>query len=61
VTFADRMRALWRTSVWTWAPESEREAGEAIVRNLWLHWFPNKVAVRSASWTYSLWLGTAAA
>jgi quinol-cytochrome oxidoreductase complex cytochrome b subunit len=61
VTFADRIRALWRTSVWTWAPESEREAGEAIVRNLWLHWFPNKVAVRSASWSYSLWLGTAAA
>jgi len=56
-----RLRALWRTSTWTWAPESEREAGEAIVRNLWLHWFPNKVTVRSASWGYSLWLGTAAA
>ncbi|HEY2386486.1 MAG TPA: cytochrome b N-terminal domain-containing protein [Candidatus Binatia bacterium] len=56
-----RIQALWRASTWTWAPESEREAGEAIVRNLWLHWFPNKVAVRSASWTYSFWLGTAAA
>jgi quinol-cytochrome oxidoreductase complex cytochrome b subunit len=55
------MRALWRASTWTWAPESEREAGEAIVRNLWLHWFPNKVTVRSASWSYSLWLGTATA
>jgi cytochrome b-561 len=56
-----RLQALWRASAWTWAPESEREAGEAIVRNLWLHWFPAKVAVRSASWSYSLWLGTAAA
>jgi cytochrome b-561 len=61
VTVAERLRAWWRASAWTWAPESEREAGEAIVRNLWLHWFPNKVAVRSASWSYSLWLGTATA
>jgi cytochrome b-561 len=61
VTLAERLRALWRTSTWTWAPVSEREAGEAIVRNLWLHWFPNKVAVRSASWSYSLWLGTVTA
>jgi quinol-cytochrome oxidoreductase complex cytochrome b subunit len=61
VTLGDRMRGLWRASVWTWSPESEREAGEAIVRNLWLHWFPNKVGLASASWRYSLWLGTAAA
>jgi quinol-cytochrome oxidoreductase complex cytochrome b subunit len=58
---ADRLRGLWRTSVRTWAPESEREAGEAIVQNFWLHWFPNKVAMTSASWSYSLWLGTAVA
>ncbi len=57
----DRIQALWRASVWTWAPASERDSGEAIVRNLWLHWFPTKVAVRSASWSYSLWLGTATA
>jgi cytochrome b-561 len=55
----ERLRYLWRSAVWTWAPESEREAGEAIVRNLWLHWFPAKVAMRSASWRYSFWLGTA--
>ena len=61
MNLVDRARALWRASAWTWAPESEREAGEAIVRNLWLHWFPNKVALRSASWRYSLWIGTAAA
>jgi quinol-cytochrome oxidoreductase complex cytochrome b subunit len=46
---------------WTWTPRSEREAGEAIVGNLWLHWFPNKVSIRSASFGYSLWLGTATA
>ena len=57
----ERLRARWRAAVWTWAPASERQAGEAIVQNLWLHWFPNKVTVRSASWSYSLWLGTAAA
>ncbi len=61
MSVAERLRARWRAAVWTWAPASEREAGEAIVRNLWLHWFPNKVAVRSASRSYSLWLGTAAA
>jgi quinol-cytochrome oxidoreductase complex cytochrome b subunit len=61
VTVAERLRGLWRSAVWTWAPRSEREAGEAIVRNLWLHWFPNKVTTRSASWSYSFWLGTATA
>jgi len=61
MTLAERLHAWWRRSVWTWAPESERQAGEAIVQNLWLHWFPHKVAVRSASWSYSLWLGAATA
>ena len=56
-----RLWRLWRDSVWTWSPATEREAGEAIVRNLWLHWFPNKVTLRSASWSYSWWLGTVAA
>jgi quinol-cytochrome oxidoreductase complex cytochrome b subunit len=61
MSLGDRLRGLWRDAVRTWAPESEREAGEAIVRNFWLHWFPNKVAVASVDWSYSLWLGTAAA
>ncbi len=61
MSVAERLRALWRDAVRTWAPESEREAGEAIVRNFWLHWFPNKVATASVAWGYSLWLGTAAA
>jgi cytochrome b-561 len=56
-----RLQELWRKLVWPWTPESGREAGEAIVRNLWLHWFPAKVARASMSWTYSFWLGTASA
>lgn len=56
-----RIAELWRKLTWTWAPESQREAGEAIVRNLWLHWFPAKVARQSLSWNYSFWLGTATA
>ncbi len=47
-----------RSIFWTWVPRSEKEAGESIVRNLLLHWFPAKVTLRSLSWGYSLWLGT---
>jgi quinol-cytochrome oxidoreductase complex cytochrome b subunit len=53
--------ALWRKLVWSWKPESEKEAGDAIVRNLLLHWFPGKVSKASLSWTYSFWLGTMSA
>ncbi len=55
------LQEWWRKVMWAWAPESERESSEAIVRNLWLHWFPAKVSRRSMSWSYSLWLGTATA
>src|SRR5215510_8722479 len=41
-----------------WKPASEKEAGDAIVKNLLLHWFPNKVTKGSISWSYSFWLGT---
>lgn len=43
---------------WTWKPGSEKEAGDAIVKNLLLHWFPNKISKRSLAWNYSMWLGT---
>ena len=43
---------------WTWKPGSEKEAGDAIVKNLLLHWFPNKISKKSLSWSYSMWLGT---
>lgn len=46
---------------WTWSPRSEREAGDAVVRNLLLHWFPNKVSRRSVATSYSFWLGTISA
>ena len=56
-----RFAQLWREIVWSWSPESERESSEAIVRNLWLHWFPAKITRAAMSWNYTLWLGTAAA
>jgi len=52
---------VWRKITWTWAPRSVVEAGDAVVRNLWLHWFPAKVSKRSLSFSYSLWLGTVSA
>ena len=55
------LKRLWRSVSWTWSPDSEREASSAIVENLWLHWFPAKVAEDSFGWRYSLWLGASAA
>jgi quinol-cytochrome oxidoreductase complex cytochrome b subunit len=56
-----QLSRLWRWISWTWNPASEREASTAIVENLWLHWFPAKVAEESFGWSYSLWLGTISA
>ncbi len=50
-----------RELFWTLKPQSEKEAGESIVRNLLLHWFPAKTTYKSLSWSYSLWLGTISA
>jgi cytochrome b-561 len=60
---ADRgeRRSRWRRLAWTWAPAGEREAGDAVVRNFLLHWFPNKVSRHSIATRYSLWLGTISA
>ncbi len=54
-------KSTWEKIIWTWRPASEREAGDAIVRNFMLHWFPAKVARESLSWGYSFWLGTVSA
>ena len=54
-------RQLWERLMWTWRPESKREAGDAIVRNFLLHWFPAKVSLESLAWGYSFWLGTISA
>jgi len=52
---------VWQQLTWTWEPESEREAGDSVVRNLLLHWFPAKVTIGSLSFRYSFWLGTISA
>src|SRR6478672_11354881 len=52
---------IWQKMKWAWKPESKREAGDAVVRNLLLHWFPAKVSLESLAWGYSFWLGTISA
>src|SRR5262245_4334696 len=54
-------RSTLEKVTWTWRPASEREAGDSIVRNFLLHWFPAKVTRESLSWNYSFWLGTVTA
>jgi len=46
---------------WSFRPASDRQAGDAIVSNFALHWFPAKVSKASLAWTYSFWLGTVSA
>jgi quinol-cytochrome oxidoreductase complex cytochrome b subunit len=48
-------------ALWSVRPQSDREAGDAVVSNFLLHWFPAKVARASLDWTYSFWLGTISA
>lgn len=43
---------------WSWSPRSEKEAGDAVVTNFLLHWFPNKISLESLTVRYSFWLGT---
>jgi cytochrome b-561 len=50
-----------RTWLWSYRPQSDREAGDAIVSNFALHWFPAKVSKAAMAWSYSFWLGTASA
>lgn len=47
--------------LWSLRPQSDREAGDAIVSNFALHWFPAKVSRASMAWSYSFWLGTISA
>ena len=56
-----RPQSTWQKIKWTWQPASNREAGDSVVRNFLLHWFPAKVTKRSLSWSYSFWLGTVSA
>ena len=50
-----------QTPLWSYRPASDREAGDAIVSNLALHWFPAKVSKAAMAWNYSFWLGTISA
>ena len=47
--------------LWSVRPQSDRQAGDAVVSNFLLHWFPNKALRASLDWRYSLWLGTLSA
>jgi quinol-cytochrome oxidoreductase complex cytochrome b subunit len=47
--------------LWSWRPISDRQAGDAIVSNFLLHWFPAKSYRASLAWSYSFWLGTVSA
>jgi len=47
--------------LWSLRPQSDREAGDAVVSNFMLHWFPAKVSKAALSWSYSFWLGTVSA
>jgi cytochrome b-561 len=47
--------------LWSFRPQSDREAGDAVVSNFMLHWFPSKVSKASMAWSYSFWLGTISA
>jgi quinol-cytochrome oxidoreductase complex cytochrome b subunit len=51
----------WDEIKWSWRPETYREAGDSVVRNFLLHWFPSKVTRQSLAWNYSFWLGTMSA
>ncbi len=52
------LKSAYNRLTWTWNPQSDKEAGDAIVKNMLLHWFPNKVTRGSLSWSYSFYLGT---
>ena len=49
------------TPLWSLRPQSDRQAGDAVVSNFLLHWFPAKVSKASLDWNYSFWLGTVSA
>ncbi len=57
----ERLYQVWRALVWTFDPADRTEAGKAVTRNFWLHWFPPRMTKASLSWSYSFWLGTISA
>lgn len=61
LTLLKSSSATWEKIKWSWLPKSNREAGDSVVKNFLLHWFPAKVTRQSLSWNYSFWLGTISA
>ncbi len=57
----EKLYQAWRALVWTFDPADRTEAGRAITRNFWLHWFPPRTTKASLAWSYSFWLGTISA
>jgi quinol-cytochrome oxidoreductase complex cytochrome b subunit len=55
---ADTAPGVHAQPFWSYRPRSDREAGDAVVSNLLLHWFPSQVYKPSLAWNYSAWLGT---
>ena len=47
--------------LWSFRPQSDRDAGDAVVSHLLRHWLPPNVYKPSPAWTYLFWLGTASA
>lgn len=56
--FVEQTKKFYDKLFWSWKPGSDKEAGDAIVKNILLHWFPNKISKGSLSWGYSMYLGT---
>ncbi len=54
----EQAKELYKKLTWTWNPQSDKESGDAVVKNVLLHWFPNKISKKSLSWNYSFYLGT---
>jgi quinol-cytochrome oxidoreductase complex cytochrome b subunit len=52
--------SLWEKLTWSWKPESDREAGSAIVSNFLLHWFPHRISLREYAFGSTFYLGTIA-
>ena len=54
----EQTKKIYKQLLWTWNPGSDKESGDAVVKNVMLHWFPNKVSKASLAWNYSVYLGT---
>ncbi len=54
----EEKRGILKQWLGPWNPDSNLDAGKAIVKNFLLHWFPNRVTLKSLAFGYSMYLGT---